>query len=310
MSRFRFRSPVGSLAAALGIFAAAALVGERGAGAYVRTTSTASGTAVYWATACIVVTPDARGSVDIPLNQVNDVLVRAASNWTTKTEMCSYLAISAAPADRIADVAQDGRPTVVFRQDVWARPNGMPHDPSAIGLTTVFYVNTPGQPGDAAILDADVELNGVNFTFTTAPETNPPLRDGTTQIADLENTLTHELGHVQGLAHNCWDHILDAPPLDDQGNPAPDCDGPLPDSILNATMYPYALMPGETSKRDLTGDDVRGICVPYPQNEKPPGCFPQVVAGCGFSEHARAAEIWIVAAGALALAALRRRRAR
>ena len=49
-----------------------------------------------------------------------------------------------------------------------------PHDPSAIGLTTVFFVDTPGKPGDGTILDADIELNGVNFTFTTDPANAQP----------------------------------------------------------------------------------------------------------------------------------------
>jgi hypothetical protein len=246
--------------------------------AYVRTTSTHSGAPVAWLESCVVVQPDARGSVDVPMPAIEDTLARAASNWSSRTATCSWMALTTAPPNGVVDVGSDGRQVVVFRHDKWQRPGGMPHDPSAIGITTVFYLDTPGVAGDATIFDADIELNGVNYTFTTDPA-NGSARPGT-GIADLENTLTHELGHVQGLAHNCWDHVSDSPPLDDQGNPAPDCNGALSQAIVDATMYPYASTVGETSKRDITDDDQRGICETYPASAATPACRPRVQGGC------------------------------
>jgi hypothetical protein len=181
------------------------------------------------------------------------------------------------PAHAVLDVAADGQNAVVFRHDQWARPGGMPHDPAAIGLTTVFFIDTPGRLGDASILDADIELNAVSFTFTTDPS-SATARPGTS-IADLENTLTHELGHVQGLAHNCWDHVTATPPLDNLGNPILDCGSTLPASITMATMFPYARS-GEISKRNLSSDDVQGVCEVYPPTGTPPACFLNVRSGC------------------------------
>ena len=251
--------------------------------AYVRTTSETSGKPVQWNESCVVVTIDQRGSRDVSLADVATTLQRAVDNWTKHTGMCGGLYLSMTPARAILDVAPDGVPAVVFRNDVWARPGHAPHDPSAIGLTTVMYVNTPGQVGDATILDADIELNNVNYTFTTDPA-NATARSGT-QLADLENTLTHELGHVQGLAHTCWDHIASSPPLDNMGNPIPDCNDPvLPESILATTMYPYASMPGETSKRNLSPDDTAGVCEVYQALATALSCHPEVVGGypaCG-----------------------------
>jgi uncharacterized protein (TIGR03382 family) len=253
--------------------------------AYVRTTSDKSGVPVQWNERCIVVRPDARGSQDVPLDQLQATLDRAVLNWTTRTLSCGYLLLeSASPIGR-ADVGIDGRPTLVFRDQVWARPGSkMPHDPGIIALTTVFYVNTPGFVGDATILDADIELNGVNYTFTTDP-VNGVARPGT-DIADLENTLTHELGHVQGLAHTCWDHIKEVPPLDNTGQPIPDCNGPVPDSILQTTMYPYPLTPRETSKRHLSQDDVDGVCDVYPISAPPPACHQEIDGGCAIAHGA------------------------
>ena len=258
------------------------------ASAYVQTTSDRSNMPVQWVERCIIVRPDLRGSQDFSIDQIEATLDRAVANWTSRTLSCGYLLLQSAPAVRVADVGIDGQETLVFRDQLWERPGAaMPHDPSIIALTTVFYVDTPGFVGDATILDADIELNGVNYTFTT-DVTTAVARDNTV-IADLENTLTHELGHVQGLGHTCWDHIRDTPPLDNNGDPIPDCNGALPESILDTTMYPYPLMVGETSKRHLSQDDVNGICDVYPQTAAAPACFAEVDGGCSVARFGSAA---------------------
>lgn len=248
------------------------------AAAYVRTTTETSGVPVQWNEKCVVVTIDMRGSKDIALPDIATTLQRAVMNWTGRTTACGGLSLASRPAYKVLDVAPDGLPAVIFRNDLWQRPGHAPHDPAAIGLTTVMYVNTPGVPGDGTILDADVELNNVNYTFTT-DTTNAVARPGT-QLADLENTLTHELGHVQGLAHTCWDHITPTPPLDNNGMPIPDCNDPnLPASITATTMYPYAAMPGETSKRNLSPDDVNGLCNVYKPLAGKLGCYSEIDGG-------------------------------
>ena len=125
-------------------------------------------------------------------------------------------------------------------------------------------------------------------------------------LADLENTLTHELGHVQGLAHTCWDHITDTPPLDNLGNPIPDCNDPdLPASITDTTMYPYASMPGETSKRNLSADDVAGVCDVYQPLAGKLACYPEIDGGCSAAPASRRSRwpLGGLALGALALVA-------
>ncbi|HEY2743634.1 MAG TPA: hypothetical protein VGL86_03390 [Polyangia bacterium] len=259
--------------------------------AYVRTTTETSDVPVQWNEGCVVVTPDLRGSKDIAIDQVNDVLERATVNWTKLTSTCGGLVLTSRPAYKVLDVAADGIPALIFRNDAWQRPGHPPHDPAAIGLTTVMYVNTPGAAGDGSILDADIELNNVNYTFVIEPSTMDA-RPGT-QIADLENTITHELGHVQGLAHTCWDHITDTPPLDNMGNPIPDCnDSDLPPFVTDATMYPYATMEGETSKRNLTPDDVSGVCDVYQPLAGKLSCYPEIDGGaCSAAPSGRQARL-------------------
>jgi len=55
-------------------------------------------------------------------------------------------------------------------------------------------------------------------------------------MVDLENVMTHELGHYLGLAHS---------------------------TVLDATMFASAEA-GETIKRDLDPDDIEGLCTIYP----------------------------------------------
>jgi hypothetical protein len=282
-------------------FALCAQLASSPAAAYVRTTTETSGVAVQWNEQCVVVTIDLRGSKDIALGDIATTLGRAVNNWTKHTNACGGLSLSSRPAYKVLDVAADGLPAVIFRNDAWQRPGHAPHDPAAIGLTTVMYVNTPGLPGDGTILDADIELNNVNYTFTIDPA-NGVARPGT-QLADLENTLTHELGHVQGLAHTCWDHITATPPLDNHGQPIDDCNDPnLPASITETTMYPYATMQGETSKRNLASDDVAGVCDVYQPLAGKLSCYPEIDSGCSAAPAPRRTQ-WPWAA-TLTLAAL------
>jgi hypothetical protein len=262
--------------------------------AYVRSTAR-SGRPFTWPSRCINVIADGRGSRDVPIDILDAVLARSTENWMSRIGSCGYIELTARPHDRARDVAIDGQPVLVFRDDKWER-DGMARDPSAIAITRVFHVVAPGTAQDAIILDADIEMNGVNYTFITSPD-QPP-RAGTT-IADLENTLTHELGHVLGLGHTCWDDKTKEPPLDNRGMAALDCNGALPDEVVEATMYPYSSSPGETSKRSVTDDDVAGVCDVYPAAATPPGCYPTVSGGCAVGGERAPAGFVLV--GALAM---------
>lgn len=259
---------------------------------YVRSTSPKSGVPFRWMVGCIPILTDVRGSQDLSFVEVEEVLGHSAANWndgvigSADTPGCGSLRLMPLHSKRQLEIGADSQPIVVFRDRTWSSPGGIVHDPSAIAITTVFHINTPGQVGDATILDADIELNGVNFTFTTNPAT-ATARPSTT-IADLENTLTHELGHVLGLAHTCWDHATPTAPIDSTGQPAPDCNSAnLPATILDATMYPYSRSAGETEKRSITDDDKSGICDVYPRSDTGGlACFQQVQGGCAMTPSA------------------------
>jgi len=94
----------------------------------------------------------------------------------------------------------------------------------------------------AALVDADIEVNGGYHTFSTSDDS---------VAVDIQNVLTHEVGHVVGL-----DHSADS----------------------SAVMYAKAAA-GETSKRILKQDDLEGVRYLYPAEGDPP--WLEQHDGCG-----------------------------
>ena len=115
------------------------------------------------------------------------------------------------------------------------------HSDGTIGLTTVTYSTRTG-----VAIDADIELNASGFLFTTisSPPCDPG-REAITCVAyDVQNTLTHEIGHAVG-----FDHVDDP----------------------SSTMAPTAPT-GETAKRVLDVGSASGFCQTYPRGQPPVPC--------------------------------------
>ncbi len=114
-----------------------------------------------------------------------------------------------------------------------------PHDPEAIALTTTSFDTRSGR-----LLDADIELNGDDHRFVIADVAC----DAETGEMDLENVLTHEVGHFVGLDHP-------------------------PSTPSNATTTMFGTSsPCETSKRSLSQGDLLGLCTIYPVGEPTRSC--------------------------------------
>ena len=227
--------------------------------------------------------------------------------WTRfSPSACGYFVATGTTG---ADVAPDLVNAVIFRDSRWCQPATADdvercHSPSAAGLTTMTYVDSATDPRDGAIVDADVELNGVDFQIA---------RDGMSLaagncLADLGNTLTHELGHLLGLDHTCR-QFSEPERVDGNGDPVPLCTDGLPPAIAEATMY-YSQTCGETKKASLEADDINAMCTIYPLADDPGVCEPatlDVDGGCCQSDRGGAAGL-LPALGVLL--GLRRRRRR
>lgn len=96
------------------------------------------------------------------------------------------------------------------------------HDPLALALTLIWHDKKTGE-----ILDVDMELNSGAGTFADCTS-----GCRSTNI-DLQNTVTHEAGHLLGLGHS---------------------------NVRGATMQPSTTMSPEIEKRSLESDDKSGYC--------------------------------------------------
>jgi MYXO-CTERM domain-containing protein len=144
-------------------------------------------------------------------------------------------------------------------------------DRNTLALTSVLYF-----PDTGRIVDADIEMNGWDgvdrdtaivagassapahgWYFTCdAPEGLPRCATYGQQdcyYADLQNTLTHEVGHFVGLRHVC------------NGGDETDLPACEP-KYAQITMYP-STAPGDVTKRTLDEDDVAGVCAIYPSSD-------------------------------------------
>jgi hypothetical protein len=246
--------------------------------------TTTSHAPLRWAGSCVFLTPDAAGSKAIAFPDELAAILAAAGEWNDAAGTCSYLRLIVETPEP-HDVAVDGRNVIKFREDVWAHGGrvDVPEDvfsPDATAITTIHYVDGPARPDNGIILDADIEINGIDFAMATGCERTCVTRALGGAIEDLQNTLTHELGHVIGLGHTCFVPDPRHPgadlPVDGTGKPIPSCDlGPaqLGKTIVDATMYNYQA-PMETSKRTLSPDDVDGACHAYPIALDPGVCAP------------------------------------
>jgi MYXO-CTERM domain-containing protein len=281
--------------------------------AFVRT-ETAGMAKLHWDSGCVFISPDSAGTTDIDGDQEQDILQGVLDHWEASTDSCGYLTFERdAPAPM--EVRLDHKNTVKYRENKWCIPamNGAPeecHAASSAGLTTVFYVNTPGQPGDGAIRDADIEINAVNFAVGVCSAPGVCVTNGQGPVSDLANTLTHEVGHLIGLDHSCWsgDGIQ---PTDGTGAPAPRCDPSNSQTIVDATMYP-SQGDGEIKKATLEQDDIDGFCQAYPKADDPGTCERSSTGsgGCSVGGAEAGGDGLVLALVGLALAFGQRRRLR
>ncbi|MDP2270887.1 MAG: matrixin family metalloprotease [Archangium sp.] len=132
--------------------------------------------------------------------------------------------------------ASDNQNSILVLED-W------PYSEDALAVTLVTLNARTNE-----LLDADVAFNVESHRFKVLPEAAKDER----QFDDVQNTITHELGHVLGLMHN--------------------------NATEDLVMYPSA-PPGEVSKRTLKADDRDGLLSLYGL-EPEPSAVPPVFAGC------------------------------
>jgi hypothetical protein len=212
------------------------------------------------------VTVSVEDSVDLLGNEGEafEAVVRAATAWQNAPGILPTLVVQHGPEDPIGYRRNGGN-----RNTVRFAPYGDPLANGALAITVITF-----DAHAKEILDADVVLNGEHgFDFF-----DHDARDEGMSTYDLQNVLTHELGHLLGLGEDMTD--------------------------VDATMYAFS-QPGETGKRDLEVVDKDSIASLYDEEfdaDLQGGCGGAAIAGYE-------GEAWVWAAlglGALGFAMRRR----
>ena len=218
---------------------------------------------LWWKGGTISFTQNQRGDPDAPGEAIFSAISEGYATWSGVAARCGNFTLSEQARTSRKDVAFDPAASdninlVIFRTkgcnnglvpagdscwtdgdcnnlyDCWQ------YSAATIGLTTTTYDRKTGQ-----IYDADMELNTANFRFTTVDA--PPCAPGVATncvSSDVQNTVTHEVGHFLGLDH------------------APD---------PASTMYASAPL-GETSKRSLDPASEAFVCEVYPAGRPSQDC--------------------------------------
>ncbi|HEY2730500.1 MAG TPA: hypothetical protein VGK52_11190 [Polyangia bacterium] len=284
--------------------ACAALVAAPRAEAYVRY-KTMSGIGFFWPQSCVPVSVypasmmDLSGNMEMTSDQIVHAATASAAAWSGGQNACTFLQVNVTESsDPTPAAGLDYANILVFRSDSWS------YAPEALAITSVFVDKSNGR-----IVDGDIEVNVKIFVWTDLDA--DPAGKGK---QDLQNALTHEMGHLIGLDHTCFTPgTPGGPPLDNKGVAIPSCDN-APAAVQMTTMFASAI-PGDTAKRTLAPDDIQAICDIYPLAMDPMKCplkdEPPPKTGCALAPAAPGGGAAALAAlAALALAARRRVRAR
>ena len=198
---------------------------------------------LVWERRCMSYSVDHRGSSDIDLADVRSIVRSSFDAWLAIT--CDGVA----PGFEVEETEElstcldteyrsgHGNVNTIAFVDDWPSRD---HDPGAFAVTVVWHSTRTGQ-----IFDADMQVNQRLGPFMHCPSDGCPRNAiGEATHVDLQNVLTHEVGHFFGI--------------DDSDN-------------RGTTMWGEAPR-GEIDKRIPRTDDVEALCTIYPPGTLPSEC--------------------------------------
>lgn len=190
---------------------------------------------LFWASKCVGYSINRAASSQVSLATATEIVAEAFGEWarhdcseggpTCGTGKPSIVARDLGPVDcDQVEHTQGGTNSNVIA----FRDGVWPHEGTALALTTVTFKVDGGE-----IFDVDMEIQSNPAEVKLATGAVAPAGE-----YDLRSILAHEAGHFLGLAHT------------ERTN-------------TQATMF-ESYRPGQTFMRDLSPDDICGLCTAYP----------------------------------------------
>jgi hypothetical protein len=193
-----------------------------------------SGLPIWWRNECVGYDIQQNASKQVSYDDAASAIALAFLKWTsvacpTDGTTNSRVSIDVRDLGPVSCDQVQYNSTSGNQHVILFRDDTWPHDDSSntLALTTVTFDPTTGE-----IYDADMEINTAQQTLTLQ---DPIPADG----YDFQSIVTHETGHFLGMAHS---------------------------QDERATMFAQYTK-GATWMRNLSEDDIQGICSIYPADD-------------------------------------------